>query len=172
MGRFQGHAYTIMQDTNFNTVAPLLRKLKRIFGSNKSLNQYTGELGNIYMKPNESILEYITRVKELQTAIIDCKTEQKGDLDSREFGNIERDVLESFVHGLPSELLMRLKLDGYNDVEKAFARSIQLSKTIETESQRRSAYTFPPTKLPRETLRRRRNRCKFNNGLERRSLGI
>lgn len=150
MGRLQGHAYTIMQDSNYYSVAPLLGKLKRIFGSNKSLNQYKDELGNIYMKPNESILEYITRIKEIQTAIIDCQVEQKEDLDSREFSNIERDVLDSFVHELPSDLLIRLKIDGYTDLDDSFARAIQLSKTLETESQRRKhAYTPPPTKLPR-----------------------
>lgn len=78
MGRLQGHAYTILQDANYLTVEPLLRKLKRIFGPNKTLNQYRGELGNAYMRPNESVLDYIGRIKELQTAIIGCKTEQRG----------------------------------------------------------------------------------------------
>lgn len=45
---------------------------------------------------------------------------------------------------------MRLKLNGYEDLDDAFTHAIQLSKTLETKSQRRrGAYTSPPTKLSR-----------------------
>lgn len=150
MGRLQGNAYTILQDTNYLQVEPLLRRLKRIFGPNKTLNQYRGELGNAYMRHNETMLDYISRIKEIQTAITSCETEQKGPLDSWTTNGIEQDVLDSCVNGLPSELLIRLKIDGYDDLDDAFARAVQLSKTLETELQRRRpAFKQPPAKLPR-----------------------
>jgi len=49
INKLQGHAYTAIEGTDFQTVGELTRQLKKIFGPNKSLNQYRGELGNIYM---------------------------------------------------------------------------------------------------------------------------
>jgi len=51
INKLQGHAYTAIQGTDFQTVGELTRQLKKIFGPNKSVNQYRGELGNIQGGP-------------------------------------------------------------------------------------------------------------------------
>lgn len=149
-GKLQGHAYTATTGSYYPSVAALLRKLKRIFGPNKSLNQCKGELGNAFMRPAESIFDYIARLRDIQTAILDCELEQHGQLDRWTIEGIEHDVLESFVNGLPSDLLVRLKIEGYENLDDAFTRAIQLSKTLETEALRRkSAYTPKVMNYPR-----------------------
>jgi len=140
INKLQGHAYTAIEGTDFQTVGELTRQLKKIFGPNKSLNQYRGELGNIYMLPNEDIFTYIERIKELQTAIIDETIRIMGPLDEWTRFGIENDVLESFINGLPSELLIRVKLHGQNNtLDRAITTAIQLSKTLEAETRRKKS---------------------------------
>ncbi|KAL6419456.1 hypothetical protein ACFW04_011397 [Cataglyphis niger] len=112
INKLQGHAYAAIEGTEYHTVFELTRKLKRIFGPNKSVDQYRGELANIYMKPNENIFDYIERVKELRAAIIDGETDAGGYIDEITKDNIERSVTTSFINGFPSDLLIRVKLEG------------------------------------------------------------
>ena len=141
--KLHGHAYTAVEGMNFPTVASLTFHLKKIFGPNKSLNQYRGELGNLYMLPNEDIFTYIERTKELRSAIIDGETNLYGTLLSQDEDRIDQDVLESFINGLPTDLLVRVKIEGqYGSLDGAIASTIQLSKTLEAEA-RRKKHTFP-----------------------------
>jgi len=151
INKLQGHAYTAIEGTDFQTVGELTRQLKKIFGPNKSLNQYRGELGNIYMFPNEDIFTYIERIKELQTAIIDETIRIMGPLDDWTRFGIESDVLEGFINGLPSELLVRVKLHGQNNtLDKAITTAIQLSKTLEAETRRKkSTFVIKSNSPPR-----------------------
>jgi len=71
INKLQGHASTIIEGTEYDSLSDLLKRLKLIFGLNKSVDQYRGELANIYMRPNENIFDYISRVQELKNAIID-----------------------------------------------------------------------------------------------------
>lgn len=136
--KFQGHAYTAVEGMNFSTIASLTQHLKKIFGPNKSLNQYRGELGNMYMLPNEDIFSYVDRAKELRSAIIDGEANLYGTLMPQDDDRIDQDVLESFINGLPADLLVRVKLEGqYSNLDGAIASAIQLSKTLEAESRRK-----------------------------------
>lgn len=146
LSKLQGHAYTVIEGSIYDNVNQLLRKLKQIFGPNKSLNQYKGELGNAYMRHNETIFDYIARIKELRTAIIDIEKEMNIHLDRWIIDTIDQDCLDSFINGLPSELLIRVKIEGYTSLDDAFTKAIQLSKTLETENIRRKS-SFP-TKQP------------------------
>ncbi|KOC63612.1 hypothetical protein WH47_02493 [Habropoda laboriosa] len=53
-------------------IAALCNRLKNIFGPRHTVDHYRGELTNIYQGINEHVLDYISRVKDLRTAIIDC----------------------------------------------------------------------------------------------------
>lgn len=147
LNKLQGHVYIAAAGTEYPSVSALLRKLKQIFGPNKSLNQHRGKLGNAYMRQNEIIFDFIARIKELQTAILDCKTTQSGIIDQCTIRNIEHDALDSFVNGLPSDLLVKLKLEGFSNLDDAFSRAIQLSKTLESEAQRKKL-PFAPRQPP------------------------
>jgi len=137
INKLQGHAYAAIEGTEYETIFELTRRLKRIFGPNKSVDQYRGELANIYMKPNESIFDYIERVKELRAAIIDGETNTTGFIDEITKDNIEHSVTTSFINGLPSDLLIRVKLERSHSFEDAFISAIQLSKTLEAENARK-----------------------------------
>jgi len=138
INKLQGHAYTAIEGMTFYTLTHMISHLKKIFGPNKSLNQYRGELGNLYMLPSEDIFNYVERAKDLRAAIIDGEVDTYGSLMPQDEDRIDRDVLESFINGLPSDLLVRVKLEGRTDtLDNAITSTIQLTKTLEAESKRK-----------------------------------
>jgi len=66
INKLQGHAYSAIEGVECHSVFELTKRLKLIFGPNKSVDQYRGELANIYMKQNENIFDYISRVQEIR----------------------------------------------------------------------------------------------------------
>lgn len=148
INKLQGHAYSAIEGVEFHTVLELTKRLKLIFGPNKSVDQYRGELGNIYMKQNENIFDYIARVQELRTAIIDGESDLSGNISERSRDAIEVTTLNSFINGLPSDLLVRVKLERPKTFEESISTAIQLSKTIEAENIRKKTL-FRPNFQPR-----------------------
>lgn len=139
--KFQGHAYAANENINFSNLSAFLYHLKKIFGPNKFLNQYRGKFGNLYMSNNKHIFSYIERIKELKSAIIDGESDLQGSqyLTSYDEERIERECLDAFVNGSPSDLLMRVKLEGklYKLRNKTITRTIQLIRTLEAEARRK-----------------------------------
>lgn len=137
INKLYGHAYAVVEGVEYSYVFQLTQRLKEVFGPNKSADQYRGELANIYMKQNEHILDYVERVKELTTLILDSETTSAGQIDEITKGIIETRVRDSFINGLPPDLLVRVKLENPHSLERAVATAIQLTKTLEAESLRK-----------------------------------
>ena len=137
INKLQGHAYIAIDGVEYYSVNDILKRLKLIFGPNKSVDQYRGELANVFMKSNENIFDYISRVQELKNAIIDGeRPDEEGKL------HIERKAAASFINGLPPDLLVRVKLEHHYSLEDNIVAAIQLSKTMEIENSRRKS-VFP-----------------------------
>lgn len=136
VNKLQGHAFLAVEDLTFVTVADLCEHLKNTFAPVKSLNQYRGELGNIFQKTNEHVLDYIARVKELKMAVREGEEKLQGSLTQSVEENLKAEVLEAFVRGLKPEIALRLKVEGLEDFDKAVLKTVQLSKIIETEKAR------------------------------------
>jgi len=115
--------------------------LKLIFGPNKSVDQYSGELANVFMKSNENIFDYISRVQELKNAIIDGERP-----DEEEKIRIERKAAISFINGLPPDLLVRVKLEQCFTLEDSVVAAIQFLKTMEIENSRRKTFPNRPSR--------------------------
>jgi len=103
------------------------------------------------MKQNENIFDYISRVQELRTAIIDGESDLSGKIGERRKDAIEATTMHSFVNGLPSDLLVRVKLKHPRTFEESISTAIQLSKTIEAENIRKRTL-FRPNFQPRADL--------------------
>jgi hypothetical protein len=168
INKLQGHAYAAVEGVEFNSLRDLMRRLKLIFGTNKSVDQHRGELANIFMKANENIFDYIARVQELRTAIIDGEADICGYLEDEIKDNIEKSVTNSFINGLPSDLLVRVKLERHYTLEQNIVAAIQLSKTLEAENLRKRntifnrAYTLPRADINYSTARQTVNNVDNN----------
>lgn len=145
--KLYGHAYAAVEGTEYPSVFSLTKRLKQVFGPNKSTDQYRGELANIYMKPNEHILDYVERVRELQTSIMDGETTSAGFIGEVTQSSIEFSARDSFINGLPPDLLVRVKLEGPSTLDQAVVCAIQFTKTLEAENLRRRPTAYRPPAL-------------------------
>lgn len=173
INKLQGDAYQVIENGQYYTITALLDKLKTIFAPNKTVAQYRGELANIYKLPGESILRYATKIKDLRTAIIDCHRRQRQLTDNEFIKEINEEVLQAFISGLPSDLIVRIEHRPISDLDEAIEWAVKLSKNIENEKirerthnrQQNNAQThrepsrndpspnFSPPPIPRPTYR-------------------
>jgi len=132
--KLTGHAYLAVEDETHYTIEKFLDSLKKTFGTGKSSNYYRGQLSINYKKPNEHILDYIGRVKDLKSAIIEGdQTVLKRQLVIDEIALIDSFALESFYEGLPREFRTELKAEGYAGLTDAFAKAIAINKRLEKD---------------------------------------
>ena len=73
MNKLRGHAFLAVEDSQVNSLNDFGNKLKDMFGPGKSLNEYKEELGTIFQRPGEDILDYMDRVRNLRLTIMDGK---------------------------------------------------------------------------------------------------
>ena len=131
------HAYLAVEDEIHPTVGRFLDSLKRTFGSGRSANYYRGQLSMAYKKPNEHILDYIGRIKDLKTAIIEGdQTNLNRSLSEIELASIESFTLEAFYEGLPREYRTELRAEGYNGFLDACSKVLVINRRLEREEAR------------------------------------
>lgn len=70
INKLRERAYSAIEDEPCDTVTQLADLLNGAFGTPKTIDQFRGELSIIYIKDNEHMLDYISRVKDLRTSIL------------------------------------------------------------------------------------------------------
>ena len=76
MNKLRGHAFLTVEDSQVISLNDFGNKLKDMFGPGKSLNEYKGELGIIFQRPGEDILDpyiHMDRVRNLRLVIMEEK---------------------------------------------------------------------------------------------------
>ncbi|KYN05599.1 hypothetical protein ALC62_03470 [Cyphomyrmex costatus] len=131
------HAYLAVEDETHLTVSKFLDTLKRTFGPGRSSNYYRGQLSIAFKKTGEHILDYIGRIKDLRTAIIEGdQTNLDRTLTEIETSAIDSYALEAFFEGLPREYRTELKAEGYTNFAEACSKVITIHKRLEREEAR------------------------------------
>ena len=131
------HAYLAVEDEIHPTVEKFLDCLKRTFGPGRNSNYYRGQLSMAYKRPNEHVLDYIGRIKDLKTAIIEGdQANLNRPLTEVELASIESFALEAFFEGLPREYRIELRAEGYNGFPDACSRVIMINRRLEREELR------------------------------------
>lgn len=128
-----GHAYLVVEEEELTTVDQLVEILKLAFQPSKSINYYKGQLNNTYKRPNEHVLDYIGRVRDLKQAIIEGETKVSVVISANDRRRIES---ESFVNELPLELRIPLKLEQYFDLASASNALLRISQIAEHDAER------------------------------------
>lgn len=135
--KLSNHAYLAVEDEIHPTVEKFLDFLKRTFGPGRNSNYYRGQLSMAYKKSGEHILDYIGRIKDLKTAIVEGdQTNLNRVLSEPELASIESFALEAFYEGLPREYRAELRAEGYNGLRDACSKAITISKRLEREDAR------------------------------------
>lgn len=157
--KLNNHAYLAVEDEVHLTVGNFVDALKRVFGSGRSSNYYRGQLSMVYKKPNEHILDYIGRIKDLKAAIIEGDQTNLGrNLSEVELTSIESFALEAFFEGLPREHRVELRAEGYSNFTEACSKVLVINRRLERDEIRnKSIRTFrenPPPAPNVQILRR------------------
>lgn len=129
-------AYTAIEDDTFRTVSSFTDRLKEIFGASRSVNQYKGELGNVAKGKTEHVLDYISRVKDIHSAIVDREVQVMGRLSRQHREALKDETMECFVAGLPPDFRLRLKFEGYVNLNAAYKTAIKVEKEMERDKVR------------------------------------
>jgi len=149
ISKLRGRAYYAVEDEPCDSVTQLIDLLNGAFGPSKTIDQYRGELSTVYLRPQEHVLDYISRVKDLRTAILDAERRDRGLVESRFLTDIEGLTARSFCEGLPLEYRLQLSAEMYSRPSEAFARVKAIAKRQELDKQR-----FEVRRTERETYRR------------------
>ena len=141
--KLQDHAYLAVEDRVFDTVNDLIKQLKRTFSPAKTSDHYRGELANVIKGTNEHMLEYIQRVKDLRSAILEEDSENYRDFARNHPQDLDRLALDSFVDGLPPYIRMRLLRCNFGTLDEAFDQAVFVDKEIERDRLRFSEQKAP-----------------------------
>ncbi|XP_076396120.1 uncharacterized protein LOC143265820 [Megachile rotundata] len=130
IGHLSGHAAAAVEDEKIDTVAELCNILRDIFGPQRIVDYYRGELTSIYMKNGEHVLDFITRVKDLRDAILDC---DRGTPNIDEINNFAKSC---FIDGLMSPMRLEVKVVAAEPLKCVFREAISVFKRLELEKSR------------------------------------
>jgi len=136
MAKLRGRAYCAVEDEPCDSIIQLIDLLTGAFGTPKTIDQYRGELSTIYLRPREHIIDFIGRVKDLRTSILDTERRNKGRLDPRFVSEIDGLTARSFCEGLPLEFREHLKPETRQDYAEAFVAARNFAKRLELDKER------------------------------------
>lgn len=150
INKLRGRAYYAVEDEPCNSVTQLIDLLSGAFGAAKTIDQYRGELSTIFIKPGEHMLDYVSRVKDLRTTILDAERRQRGTMSHTVTTDVDALTARSFCEGLPLEYRLQLQTHHYSKPFEAFSYVKVLAKRRELDRER-----FEPVRrYERETGRR------------------
>lgn len=135
--KLKGRAYLVIEDETHDTVDRFLEALKFAFRPSRTPNYYRGQLSVCFKKPNEHIIDFIGKIKDLRNAIIEGDQNLLGrELTPEEISSINADTLDAFVEGIPPDLRAEIRLDGFNSLPEAYSKAIYASKRLERHQTR------------------------------------
>ena len=136
INKLRGRAHYAVEDEPCDTVTQLIDLLNGAFGSSNTIDQYRGELSTSYIKKNEHMLDYISRVKDLRTAILDAERRTGGTLHPRRITEVDALTARSFCEGLPLQYRLQLTSEHRENPFEAFSAAKSLAKREELDKQR------------------------------------
>jgi len=157
INKLRGHAYYAVEDEPCETISQLIDLLNVAFGPRKDVDQYRGELANIYRKGGEHMLDYISRVKALRNDILDAERGSRGKLDHRVAVEVDALTTKAFCNGLGLEYRLQMRPEQFTTPFDAFAEAKALSSREELDRSRVSSHgrrDNTPSPLAHSTPRR------------------
>jgi len=136
INKLRGRAYYAVEDEPCETVTQLTDLLTTAFGSAKTIDQYRGELSTVYQKPQEHMLDYICRVKDLRSSILDAERREIGSLSEDTISSIDQLTARSFCDGLPLQYRLQMSELLHTRPFEAFAKAKALAKREELDRDR------------------------------------
>lgn len=128
--KLRGRAYAAVEDADYSTISDLCNRLKDVLGPHRFVDQYRGDLASITQGPYEHILDFITRVKDLRTAILDC------DRNDPNIDEIDKFAKDCFIRGLIPALRAEVRPHQSGKLNEVFDEAIIAYRQYERDNTR------------------------------------
>lgn len=149
INKLRGRAYYAVEDEPCTSITQLIDLLYGAFGASRTIDQYRGELSACYLKPGEHMLDYVSRIKELRTLILDAERREYGRTGTLTTSEVDELTARSFCDGLPLQYRLQMRPEHYVHPFEAFSTAKTLAKREELDRQRHSrAAPAPRPSLP------------------------
>ncbi|KAK2582009.1 hypothetical protein KPH14_012225 [Odynerus spinipes] len=125
--KLTGRASRVMIDFDGTSIDAFIYELKSNFAARRTGGFYRGELNRVQQHPREHILDYISRVKELRSCIMEAESPESE--HSKRL--IDEEVMDSFRRGLQPELSVRLESRRCRTVKESFTEAIKIDADIQ-----------------------------------------
>lgn len=139
-----------VEDEPCSSIMQLIDLLNGAFGSLKPVDQYRGELSMIFLKPHEHILDYISRVKDLRSAIIDSMRREGAD-SANQLAEVDRFIIRSFCDGLPLAYHLQMQTDRFIQPADALSAAKTIARRQELDN---SCFDRAPRSPPPQSYER------------------
>lgn len=127
------------------TITGLMDILANTFGTNKTTDQYRGELSTVSLRPGEHILDYIDRTEELNQSVIDSSRRNgHTGFDPQELNDL---TIRAFCNGLPRTYKLEMRPQEYLLPADAYTAAMKIFKDLEIEAQQFGHQTQEKTAL-------------------------
>ncbi|CAK9834654.1 Retrovirus-related Pol polyprotein from transposon 17.6 [Anthophora retusa] len=167
--KLTGAARIRIQGKSFTNVPEFLKFLKKCFAPGRDLAFLQGEISRLKIRADESLNKYISRVSSLVHSTRTAIRDRYGNTNETIIREMEKDVLENFLDGLPDRIAWRTStLDvKIQTLEDAFDAVLQVDQRLRNrrqhlseensrwENNRRPRVAYPQSPSP--------NRQRFRN---------
>ena len=130
-------AFVSIEHLEFDDIKDFVSRIRQVFAPHQTSNYFRGKLAALARQSNESILDFISRVSELKTAIIECTCAEKyqDTLSVTQLDDIEREIMSGFKLGLPP--FFRIQLDkNALTLQQLFDDAIRVDKQEESDREK------------------------------------
>lgn len=143
--KLRDRASAAVEDEPCQTITQMIDLLNGAFGSLRTADQYRGDLSTIYLKPGEHIIDYISRTKDIRSAVIESMRRIGTDTPSR-LNELDELTAKSFCDGLPLPYRLQMQHERYTQPFEAFSAAKKIARRQELDDQRfeRPRQTHPP----------------------------
>ncbi|CAK9803860.1 hypothetical protein ANTQUA_LOCUS3813 [Anthophora quadrimaculata] len=162
--KLTGAARTRVQGKSFTNVPEFLKYLKKCFAPGRDLAFLQGEISRLKIRADESLNKYINRVSNLVHSTRTAIRDRYGSTNETIIQEMEKDVLENFLDGLPDRIAWRTStLDRkIETLDDAFDAVLQVDQRLRNrrqhqhlgeensrwENKRRSRVAYPQSPSP------------------------
>lgn len=157
-----GEARRTLKGQTFNTVNGLVNHLKEIYFATKPLFQLYGDLGKLHQKPDERVITFANRVREILYRIIEAyikeRNPQPQDLQAFKT-QLETNSISTFKRGLKPEIEQRMTVD--DTLANAITDAIRAEKYLRDKDELHLETMF--RKQDQLEYRRRTYTCQICN---------
>lgn len=165
MHKLKGLAQLALEDENCFTADKLCEILRQSFGPKRTLEQYRGDMTGVYQKLNEHVLEYICRVKDLRTAILNSKKQETGSLTALDIAEIDSLTRKSFCRGFPPDMRKQISQYEHCTLQDLYSKARELYGEYELDCERYGAPRYTrestPRKFQEKNAPRQRDNCAY-----------